>query len=244
MQFNDTSGKNGLIQECEFNLGLGDAGISGDATLLKVFTRLINTTYQEIITMILASLDGWEYDDSNLSASGFIKTFDLTANQQYFAMAAADKVLKVRRVEVNYGDGVWRVATPISIDQIGTPAGTQTDVSLSFSKTEPAYSQVGLQVFLYPYPDTNVTGGAKVWTTREVDEFTTADTTQEPGIDEPFHRLISIGASRKYAGAKGMDVIKFLNDEWVAGEARLKQYYGAKQQDRHAALQPAYEDFN
>lgn len=83
LQFSDTTNKNGLIQECEFLLNLGDATISGDASsaaLLKVFTRLLNQNLQKIITMIFSSQDEWEWDD-NSNALYPIATRSLVANQ-------------------------------------------------------------------------------------------------------------------------------------------------------------------
>ena len=80
MQFSDTTNLNGLIQRCELLTGLGDTGISGDATLLKHFTSLINQTYHKVVTMILQSQDEWDFDDKNHTDYPILTT-DLVVSQ-------------------------------------------------------------------------------------------------------------------------------------------------------------------
>ena len=48
MQFSDTTNKNGIVQRVEMLCSMGDGAITGDATLFKQITGLINQSYYEI----------------------------------------------------------------------------------------------------------------------------------------------------------------------------------------------------
>jgi hypothetical protein len=80
--YSDTTNKNGLIQLCEIYTGLGDGNISGNATLLKQFTRLINNAFQKHVTTILESEDDWDFDDSSLLSNYPIATRPMVAAQR------------------------------------------------------------------------------------------------------------------------------------------------------------------
>lgn len=238
MQFSDTSGLNGLIQSCEFWTGKGDAQISGNSTSLAEFTRLININYNKVVTMIFSSMDEWDFDDINHGDAGFIKTYNLTSGTQTVTLPASDKILKIKRAEITYDGTTWYRLNPMDLNEYGD-VSTSTAIANNFSKTEPYYDMQGNYVYLYPIPDANVTGGLKLWVSREVDAFTTADTTQEPGIDEPFHEMIAIGASLDYAFAHSLANVNGLAAKFVDYEGRLKQYYGSKQTDRAMVMKPS-----
>lgn len=242
MQFNDTTNLNGLIQSAERWARLGKAQISGNTDLLKYFTLLINNNYHKVVTMIFDSKDGWDFDDPNHGDTGFIKTFDLVANTQSVTLPVSEKILKVKRAEVSFDGSNWYRAQPIDINEYGGVA-VQSEIAGNFAKTSPYYDMQGQYVYLYPFPDANVTDGLKLWVAREVDEFTTADTTQEPGFDEPFHDMLAIGASRDYAIQKGLGHAADLSAVYADYEARLRRYYGEKQEDRHFVLKPNNEDY-
>lgn len=243
MVFNDTTNLAGLVQDCEFTTKLGYGGISGDTTKLKEFTRLMNTWYHKVITMILMAQDEWDYDDCN-HADFPILTTSLVASQQDYSIPLSEKVLQVKRVEITYDGSKWYKAEPFDINERGLATDT-TSISEDFDQTKPYYDIQYGSLFLYPIPSAAVTNGLKIWVTREVDEFTTADTTQEPGIDEAFHPMISKGASFEYASVYGLDN---KNDIWTVlqdYEARLKTHYGSKEKDRQYSFKSAYqsEDF-
>lgn len=244
MQFNDTTKLNGLIQSCEFWTGLGQSQISGDTTKLKEFTRLININYHKTVTMIFQSMDEWDFDDPNHGDRGFIKTYDLVSGQEYVQLPVSDKILKVKRAEIKLDNVTWYRAWPIDVNEFGQATSETSNIANNFEKTRPFYDLQGQYVYIYPIPDTNVTGGLKLWISREIDEFSTSDTTQEPGIDEPFHEMIAIGASLDYSLAKGLSNAGNLAGKMADYEARLRQYYGSKQEDRQLVLKANYVDYN
>lgn len=105
MQFSDVSGGLGLVQNAEFLTGIGPAQISGNAQNLKDFTRLANLHYHLIDTMILESVSGFDYDDSNKTDYPIV-TADLTANRQDYLLPT--KTLRVKRVEVKMDGSTWQ----------------------------------------------------------------------------------------------------------------------------------------
>lgn len=243
MNFSDTTGLTGLIQSCEQWSRVGLAQISGNTNRLKRFTQLINNNYHKVVTMILESMDEWDFDDANLANTGFFKTYNITANTQTVTLPLSDKILKVKRVEITYDGTNWFLASPMDVNEYG--GGTnQTDVNNSFSTSQPFYDIQGNYIYLYPVPTASVNNGLKVLVTREVDEFTTADTTQEPGIDEPFHEMLAVGASRDYALQEGLSHAGDLNAVLQDYEARLKRYYGSKQMDRRMTLKSTDESYD
>lgn len=242
MKFNDASGLNGLIQSAEFWTGKGDAQISGDSTALKEFTRLINVNYHKVVTMILSSMDEWDFDDINNGDAGFIKTYNTTAGTQTITLPAADKILKIKRAEITYDGTTWFRLNPMDINEYSDTSDSAT-IASNFSQSSPYYDVHGNYVYLYPIPATSVAGGLKLWVTREIDEFTTSDTTQEPGIDEPFHEMIAIGASLDYAFAHGLAQTNGLAAKFVDYENRIKNYYGSRQEDRAIVMKPSTVDY-
>tara|TARA_R110000868_G_scaffold31334_1_gene115041 strand:+ start:45 stop:776 length:732 start_codon:yes stop_codon:yes gene_type:complete len=238
MTFNDTTTQDGLIQSCEFWTGKGNAQISGDSVALAEFTRLINVNYNKVVTMILASMDEWDFDDINNADAGFIKTYNTTSGTQTITLPASDKILKIKRAEITYDGTNWVRLAPIDINEYGGTSDTAT-IAANFSQSTPYYDVHGNYVYLYPIPTASVTGGLKLWITREVDAFTVSDTTQAPGIDKPFHDMIAVGASLDYAFAHGLASTNGLAAKFVDYENRIKQYYGSRQEDRAIVMKPS-----
>ncbi len=247
MVFSDTTDKKGLIQDCEFWTGLGDLAISGDAAKLDHFTRNINSWYHKVVTMVLASQDEWDFDDINHTDFAVLTT-PLVADQRDYTIPASEKILKIKRVDICY-DGTTNTcfkAEPFDINEMGLGNGNDTEVDARFPETEPKYDMKANSMWIYPRADaSNVTnnGIIRVEWTREVDEFVDTDTTQEPGLDEPFHRMLSVGASLDWAKAKSLKVKNDLQAEMNDYELRLKEYYGSKQTDRTYTLKGEDSDY-
>jgi len=241
LQFSDTSTRQGLIQDCEDNLNFPAAGISGTSALLQQFTRQINIWYHKIITMIFASQDDWDWDDSNQTDYP-IATTDLVANQQDYTIPVSLNVLKIQRIDVSYDGGTtWKRAVPIDAGSINV-ALSSTNIAQAFSTDNPKYDIRNNAIFLYPVPSSNSTGGLKIWFSRGPLEFATTDTTKLPGFDAAFHRMLSLGASYDYAFIKNLPTQAALLNLLQDYEARLKQYYGRKNEDVQWSLKSSYDD--
>lgn len=229
-----------LISDARFLAG----GITTNDWSAAEATLSLNAWYHKVVTMVLGAQDEWDFDDVNHTDFPILTT-NLVANQQDYSIPASEKVLKLKRVEVTYDGSTWYKVSPFDVNERGEATDTTT-ISNDFSTGEPYYDVQANSIFLYPIPTSNVTNGLKIWWTREIDEFTTGDTTQEPGIDEPFHRMLSIGAaldwemSRKPGGKRAQWLQGMLQDY----ETRLVRYYGSKQQDRSYQLKPAHANYN
>jgi len=245
IQYNDTSGKSGLIQIFEFYTGVGDGAVSGSATLKAQVTQLLNSRLHQVTTMILDSADmnGWVFDDIN-HANYPVGTIPLVASQRDYVLPASEKILKLRRVDVTWDNSTYYRATPLSTGVLADGLGGDANTDANFTTAEPFYSQIGNAIWLYPRATAaQVTASAKlrIEFTREVDEFTTSDTTQEPGIDEPFHPMLAIGAALDWAVAKGLANKNDLAAMYADYETRLRRYYGRKNEDAPLQLRSVYD---
>lgn len=260
MEFNPSSGSQGLINDITFWTGATTTEYS-----LADRTRNLNTWYHKVITMILNAIDEWDFDDPNHSNKHPIITRALVANRRDYVFStalwsliateggsagsnAAIKPLKIKRVDICW-DGTGNVcykAEPVDTSEMGLGLGNDTEIDGRFSKTEPKYDLDGNAINIYPRASSaNVdnSGVLRVEFVREIDEFTTSDTTQEPGFDEPFHRMLSIGTSLDYAIKHGLPNKNDLMALLVDYEERLKKYYGSKSADRNYMLKSAFVDY-
>ncbi len=243
LQYSDTSGGQGLIQDCEGRLNFPEAGISGSPALLRQFTRYLNIWYQKVVTMIFASQDDWDWDDSNQTDYPIAVT-NLVAGQQDYSMPVSLSALKIQRMDITYDGVTWHRTNPIDVQSIQTAADATT-LAGSFSTESPAYDIKANSLFLFPTPLVNVTGGLRMWFLRGPLEFTTSDTSKVPGIDPAFHSMISVGAAMDYALDKSLPTYEGLKEKSDDFEIRLKQYYGKKDEDMNWQLRsslPNYDD--
>lgn len=168
MKFSDTTNKRGLIQDCETLLGMTDAEISGNTTLLETFTRMINAWYRRVNSWIWESTGTWEYDDSNYTDLPIATTTIVDDQQDYEIPSTAQKI---DRVEVKDIAGNYQLITPIDKSQIKTLAMSEFQETAGMPTY---YDLVGRSLFLYPKPDTTkvtATAGLKIYFTRDIEEF-------------------------------------------------------------------------
>lgn len=234
LAFNDTSGGQGLIQECESLTNLGSGTISGNTSLLKDFTRYINIWYHRVATMIFQSQDDWNWDDLNNTSNYPIATTPLVAGQRDYVFPTTLNMLKIRRVDVTYDGTNWNRVYPFDSQSMEFGLGNDTTVDGRFDKSVPYYDVRSNAVFLYPTASAaDVTAGAtlRVEYSRDITEFTTSSTTTTPGFDPAFHRLLAVGAARDWAISKNLPKAAQLQAEAADLEARLKEHYGSKDVD-------------
>lgn len=236
--FSNTTTKTGLIQRCEDYTGIGDGNISGDSTTLKKFTGHINEAVYDLQTEILQSQDGFDFDDPNFTDYP-IGTFALTTNRDY-SFPASLNFLKLKRLDVTYDGVTWVRATPIDSADIEA-LGNATHEDANFSTTEPKYDPKANGFWLYPRATSaQVSAGAsaRIEFVREWDEFTSTDTTQEPPIARPFHDLVCIRASMKWAVMKDSDKYATLEREYQKALPSFKAFYGKKNGDEQLVFTP------
>jgi hypothetical protein len=205
MQFSDTTTRTGLIQDCEDLTGLGATGISGNATLLQTFTRYVNEWYLKAVGWMIGSSHKWSFDDSNYTNLPRAYTTMVADQRDYtlppaVASGNADTFLRLIKLSVLDSSGDEQV-----IRHSQEPEAVLLE-SFQSSGMPQFYKMVGNTIKLFPAPSasmTTLTAGLICYFERSVDLFTTADTTQHPGIPEIHHRILSLGASYDYLISQG-----------------------------------------
>ena len=232
------------MQRCEYWTNKGDAVITGNTLDFARFTQSINNWYQKTVTMVLESQDEWDFDDLAHGDFPIVKT-PLVDAQRDYSIPASEKVLKLKRVDITYDGSTYFKAEPIDTGETSISFGDDTKTDGHFHKNAPFYDTQYGSVSIYPRANAaDVANGAKIrmeWT-REIDEFTVADTTQEPALDEPFHEMLAIGASFDWLlinKPQNTTLITRLEGLLVDYERRLRNHYSTKQEDRKYMLKPA-----
>jgi hypothetical protein len=243
MQFNNTTDEDGIIQMQEQTTTLGLGNISGDSSLLAYFTVLTNNWYRIAAFYAYQSDNRWVYDDRNHGTFPRYKT-DIVDGQRDYQLPT--EVLNIRQVEVRNSDGKYYTLKFLSED----------DPRLNIQKeqenaAQPIYYRLnGSSIILDPKPDASTlttTDGLRITTDREIDGFTTSDTTQEADLPEKFQPILYYGPSFEYASINNLDSVKELCSTMLGGfdglDKLIKQYYADRNQDDIPRIQRAYKSY-
>lgn len=211
MIWNDTSERQGLVQDMEDLCGLGATGITGNTALFQQFTRWGNKWNKIGATIAIMVTDGWDLDDPAYTTypSG---TYAGTTNRDY-AISSTEKILKIKSVGMAYDGTNYVKAT--AIDSTDFPNVVKDPNIDDYAPTlYPYYDPKANSIDIYPkFTQAQVDAGAKVYIEflREPKDFATTGTdSQEPGFASPFHQLVSLGASYDYAKVYKPDLVPTL----------------------------------
>jgi hypothetical protein len=192
MQIN--SGNESILDDIDF---LCDTNSTSYTTAAKI--RNVNRwAYKATIAQANGN-HRWQVDDTNLTTLPHLTT-TLVDSQGDYTLPAG--FLRVERVEVLDNNGDYHQLKPIDHRDI-RGAYTEYEETDGLPKE---YDLVGNSLILFPAPaaaSVTTAAGLRVHILREIDIFTTSDTTQEPGFPEPFHRILSFGAAYDYLIARG-----------------------------------------
>lgn len=260
--YSDTSNKNGIIQRAEIFTGLGDGGISGNATLLKQFTGMINSALGKVISMILDSQDAWDFDDTTILTTYPVATRSLTVNRDYkFSSAlwsligvegsaaasnAAIIPLKVKRVDVSYDGTTYFRCAPFDSSETNMGLGNDTITDARYDRSNPKYDLRSGSIWLYPAALTGdvSAGKLRIEFTREFTEFASSDTTKTIPIDNTFVPLIPMLAAQEYCMGNDMVRADRLLAQASDFEQRLRNSYGRKDQDAVIEMKAGYINYH
>lgn len=197
MVFSDTTNKNGIIQEIEFWTGIGDAGISGDATLLKQMTSRVNQGFDRITPQLYAYSTHLKWDDQN-NTDMPIGTFPLAAAQSDYTIAEDDNSLDILNI---VGVQVLPSATAtlyndVEIISLDDPRAMECLAPTSTVTGPPTMVVVrGNTLHFNSNPGYVNSAGGRILFEREPSYFASTDTTKEPGIPKPFHGVLPLYAA-------------------------------------------------
>jgi len=239
MTFNDTSSQQGLAQDTRALLGFG---VNDTSTLSNAdICRSANVWYRRAVNFIWQTVGDWEYDDTNLSTLP-IATTDLVDGQADYELPSGAQAIE--RVEVQDADGNWALLSAISKEQVKEAMTEQFETE----GMPQYYDAVGRSVVLYPSPlesEVTASGGLKLYVSRDIDEFTSTNTTKEPGFANNFHRIISLGVAYDFANAKGMtDKLQTFREQIERIKEEIQEFY-ARRHERGFPLKikPSTENF-
>jgi len=197
MIYNDTTNRQGAIQEMEDICGLGATGISGNTTLFQQFTRWSNKWNLIAIKYAIRVQDGFDIDDPNWTTypSG---TYAGTIERSYM-FSNTEKLLKLKKVGVTV-DGVnYREAYPIDTNSTDYPHTVKPDAHIDQGFYDFRYDPKANGFDIYPkFTQAQVDAGAKVY----VEFYRAARDLATTGTNDfilPFADLVTKGASYEYA---------------------------------------------
>lgn len=190
LQFNVTASPyNGLIQRCEVNVyghdGLGR--ISGNSALLGLWTTRINQASDRIISLILNSNRGEQYDDSNHTDYPEIY-IDLVSGQRDYSFTTDENSNLILEIQDAYilDGSVYR-----KLDRVDEDMYPNFYAGQNSTGTATKFGIKATGFFLDLIPSANVTDGLKIQINREASYFTTSDTTKKPGFSGMFHHYLA-----------------------------------------------------
>jgi len=184
MQYNNTVDKNGIIQDVERKINMGEGWISNSTDRLREFASYANNTSSRIWHKIWDFYSGWQYDDgSNMPQA----KSDLVSGQSNYLLP--NEALTVKRIEVYDENGNAKQLEPLTAEEIETTLDGLSDGTPDY------YRLVGKVIQFYPTPNYTTTGnsGYKVYFDRAGVDFNYDDTTVEPSFAKPYHEALSLG---------------------------------------------------
>jgi hypothetical protein len=234
MDFNNTTDRNGIIQNIERLTDRGIGYISGNANLLLDTTADVNkalsTTWHDIIT----ASGIWSFDDTNQTDLP-VSTTSLVAGQSEYLIP--DESLAIERVEIMDKNGTWTRLTQRPLYTIGT--GVE-------EKTEPngipyQYRLYGNVIQLFPASEYNSAGGLKIFYNREFLAFESDDTTTSAGFASAYHEILPIMASIDWYMVKqpSNPTLKMLIEKYNMIRANLIAFYKGRNHDYTPRIQRA-----
>lgn len=202
---------------------------------------LFNRHYYKAAVDIYRTSGRYQWDDSNLASVPEV-TVSMTESVKTVVLPA---LLKINAIEVKDAAGNWTRLQEIDMADLG-----QTITDFENTPGLPRYYDLkGNYVYLYPAPTSTsatLTSGLKFHVAREVDIFTTGDTTQEPGIPEPFHRILSLGAACDWLLVNGTsDQYNKWLGQYEQLRKELRDHFSDFNRDSRVAFKPAHrtEDY-
>lgn len=227
LQFNVTASPyNGVIQRCEVMVygpdGLGR--ISGNTTQLGLWTTRANNAMDKIQERIL-QVSGYkrQYDDPNHAEQNthYVDIVSGTDTYKLTVDTNSDLILDIYSVYAKTSTGFYERLT--LVDEL-TNEDFYGERTISGAPTK--YARKGSNFIFSPTPNENVTNGLKFEISREIDYFTTADTTQKPGFRGTLHELLPTYMVLEYAEENVLQNVNLIERKAQKLEKLLDRAYG------------------
>lgn len=240
LAFSDTTNKNGIIQHLEKTLGFNDGEISGNTTRLAQFTSDVNLALDSALHIIFKSGGTWNFDDSNHTDYPIL-TANLVSGQQDYSFTedgSSNLILDVFKVMAKTSTTDFQTLTPRDQQRTSTD---NDHFSSSTTGTPLQYDKTANGIFLYPTPDTSVTGGLKLFVNREASYFTTASTSTKAGFSGLYHRYLVLHPAYNYAMTHSLSNRRELQEQLLLIEQDISEHYARRARDEKPRLVPNIE---
>jgi hypothetical protein len=219
-------------------LDLLGIGITDTTTLpFNQFFRSANIKLRDLAFILWKNSSDWEFDDSNYTDFP-IATTDLVASQQDYPLPST--ALSIERVEVMDDNGDYVVLKQIdkTDDKVYPHLERYSEEGMPRE-----YDLVGNSLFLFPTPnasDTTLTAGLRLYFSRDIHEFETTDTTEEPGVPKIFHPSIAYGVAYDFSVGKGMSQQAQQNLQYgvMKYEKMLGEFTSRRNKDKKIRVKP------
>lgn len=201
MVWNDTTLRQGLVQEMEDICGLGATGITGNTVLFQQFTRWANVWNKLAFNYGIQAFDGHDMDDPNYTTDPSGTFTGVTTREYNFDLTY--KLLKIKLVNVTYDGTNYQPAYPFDDNDKRNYALNDPNIDSLFPTAVPVYDLTANGFKLYPkFTAAQVSAGAAIyveWYRIPREYATTGTDAYESGLDLPFQTFPAIGASYEYA---------------------------------------------
>lgn len=225
MEFYDSTNKDGLLTDVMAWCFGSSSNDDLTAYPLADKTRNINAWYDRVVGLIMQADNNWQWDDANQTDLP-VATTALVANQQDYGLNAAVQY-KILKVEILDSSGDGHPLDPIDYDDKKGIAMTEYKETAGTPKE---YDLVANSIYLYPKPDYAKALGLRIYFQRGASYFVSTDTTKVPGFAEPFHRILSYGASLDWLSINhsGSPRIPLLEKRIKELEAAIIDFYSTR----------------
>lgn len=225
IQFSNTTTKAGILQRLEARTNIGDAGITGDATLLLQFTASVNAAYMKATQLILTADGTWDWDDTNMDNMPRATT-NLVENQsEYQVMDSLPTTkqdwLEVKEVNIQNSSGDWYKLSYKAEKNFNTPRSERDTVAGQPS----TFSFNGTQIFLDVKPNYSATKGLQVLYNRAPLEFASTDTTKRPGFSTLFHEYLVLKPLYEWERDKSVGNSEQTKRDIIEMEKEIGKFY-------------------
>lgn len=231
LAFSDTSGKDGIIQRIEMELGFDDGYISGNATRLAQWTGSINLALDKVFHTIFKADGRWQFDDSNHTTYPIL-TGNLVDGQRDYSFTAdsdSNLILDIARVFVRTSTTTpYFEIYPVDVQSDEEGKISQFVDGLNTEGTPYTYDKTATGLFLDPIPSADVSAGLKVYVSREGSYFLTSDTTKKPGFAGLYHEYLVLEPAYRYARARGLKNQETLKRDYLEMEKAITQFYSKR----------------
>ena len=209
--------------------------------------RTINGGYEELIGMIINADGTWQFDDKNYTNVNY-GLGTLVEGQELYSFAS--DYLQIEAIDILNTDGIYRRIKPLDHKELRGMSpqeyyGVKTngDPNTGFPET---FDQFGNSLILYYAPTSTsvtLTNGIKVWFKRTADLFTTADTSQEPGLPSTHHMMLAYMAAIPYCMKFHPNRVPLYEKKVDDMKKTLIAHYGQREKAKREVITPKKTSF-